>query len=134
MKAVFRKSDGVLCLVSDTLTNEILEAPDEYEIVDDFNFNPSHTYSYVDGAVVDNGVYVMTAEEQAHYAQVDVEYALEQLREERNKLLAESDWTQAVDSPLDDATKAAWQTYRQALRDITETYSSLDDAVFPEKP
>ena len=33
----------------------------------------------------------------------------DQLREHRNKLLAQSDWTQVADAPVD---KAAWATYR----------------------
>jgi len=37
----------------------------------------------------------------------------------RNTMLSGSDWTQGVDSPLSDAKKLEWQTYRQALRDIT---------------
>ena len=56
------------------------------------------------------------------------------LRMERNRLIAETDWTQAPDSPLDAADKGAWQNYRQALRDITQTYTSLDDVVWPTKP
>jgi hypothetical protein len=39
-----------------------------------------------------------------------------QVRAERNTKLAASDWTQLADSTAD---KAAWATYRQALRDIT---------------
>jgi hypothetical protein len=39
-----------------------------------------------------------------------------QVRAERNAKLAETDWTQLVDSPVD---HAAWFAYRQALRDIT---------------
>ena len=38
------------------------------------------------------------------------------VRDERNTKLAECDWTQLPDAPAD---KAAWATYRQALRDIT---------------
>ena len=38
------------------------------------------------------------------------------VRAERNAKLAETDWTQLVDSPVD---HAAWAAYRQALRDIT---------------
>jgi hypothetical protein len=38
------------------------------------------------------------------------------VRAERNSKLAASDWTQLADSTAD---KAAWATYRQALRDIT---------------
>ena len=40
-----------------------------------------------------------------------------QVRSERNTKLAASDWTQLADST---ANKAAWATYRQALRDVTE--------------
>lgn len=36
----------------------------------------------------------------------------------RNRLLAESDWTQLPDSPLPDAGRAAWADYRQRLRDM----------------
>ena len=47
------------------------------------------------------------------------------LREERNKRLAECDWTQGADVP--NSIKTAWQTYRQALRDLPATASpSLD--------
>lgn len=40
----------------------------------------------------------------------------ESVREERNSLLAASDWTQLADAPID---PFAWITYREALRDIT---------------
>lgn len=36
----------------------------------------------------------------------------------RNHLLANSDWTQLPDVPLTAEQKAAWATYRQALRDV----------------
>jgi hypothetical protein len=38
------------------------------------------------------------------------------IRTQRNQMLKDTDWTQVLDSPVD---KAAWATYRQALRDIT---------------
>ena len=52
------------------------------------------------------------------------------LREERNRLIAETDWwaSSDLDMPLERAT------YRQQLRDITKTYTSLDDVVWPNKP
>lgn len=49
------------------------------------------------------------------------------LRQVRNEKLNESDWTQANDCPLPDSKKAEWQTYRQALRDITTQTPSLDE-------
>lgn len=50
-------------------------------------------------------------------AQPTVDPMLE-IKQKRNMLLADSDWTQGVDSPLSDSKKAEWQTYRQALRDV----------------
>ena len=63
------------------------------------------------------------------------EELLELLRGVRNALLSESDWTQLPDSPLTEAQRAEWATYRQALRDITETYAdNLLEAEFPVSP
>ena len=52
------------------------------------------------------------------------------LRVERNRLLAETDWMASSDLTMSDA----WKKYRQDLRDITKTATSLDDAKFPTKP
>ena len=43
------------------------------------------------------------------------------LREERTNRLKECDWTQFPDVP--DATRTAWQTYRQQLRDLPASAS-----------
>ena len=56
---------------------------------------------------------------------------LGKLRVERNKKLAETDHWMFSDTAT--ATQAQLD-YRQALRDITETYSSLDDVIWPVKP
>jgi hypothetical protein len=52
------------------------------------------------------------------------------IRVERNKLLVESDWTQLPDAPVD---AAAWATYRQALRDITDQANPFA-IVWPQGP
>ena len=39
-------------------------------------------------------------------------------RLERNRRLANCDWTQGNDSPLTSDKKTEWATYRQALRDL----------------
>ena len=59
---------------------------------------------------------------------------MDDLRGMRNQMLTDTDWTQGADSPLTDSQKTSWATYRQALRDITNTYTSLDDVVWPTKP
>ena len=55
----------------------------------------------------------------------------EQVRAERNQLLAASDWTQVADAPVD---QAAWATYRQALRDLTEQVGFPETVNWPIKP
>lgn len=42
------------------------------------------------------------------------------VRAERNQRLAECDWTQLADSPLDADAKLAWQLYRETLRMVPE--------------
>lgn len=60
---------------------------------------------------------------------------MDYMRERRGHELTACDWTQAVDSPLSDAKKTEWATYRQALRDLpTTTYTDIDDIVWPSKP
>lgn len=63
--------------------------------------------------------------------EIKEQVAWEPIREERNKLLQESDWTQLQDSSAD---KAAWALYRQKLRDITTNNNSPESVVWPEKP
>ena len=52
------------------------------------------------------------------------------LRQERDKKIAATDLWGLQDYP----TTAEQTAYRQALRDITDTYTSLDDVVWPTKP
>ena len=90
-------------------------------------------------ATVDGDV-PFTAEEEAEWDAREAEWnasandrAEANVREKRNALLVESDWTQIADATVD---KTAWATYRQSLRDIT-TYSNfpnLEDSDWPTAP
>lgn len=53
------------------------------------------------------------------------------LRKQRDLRLAESDWTQVADAPVD---QAAWSTYRQALRDLPSNTVDPFNPVWPTKP
>ena len=55
---------------------------------------------------------------------------LKELRAERDRLIAETDWWASSDLTM----TPEQIDYRQALRDITNTYSSLEDVVWPVKP
>jgi len=66
-----------------------------------------------------------------------IEVCLFKLRSKRDKQLLASDWTQFNDSPLSDAKKQEWATYRQALRDLPSTHqttNNIDDVIFPTIP
>jgi hypothetical protein len=63
--------------------------------------------------------------------QIPDEWLLERLRNERNRLLAASDWTMATDAPTD---KTAWATYRQALRDLPNGWTPSEDVNLPDPP
>jgi hypothetical protein len=53
------------------------------------------------------------------------------VRSIRNSKLTESDWTQITDAPTD---KAAWATYRQALRDISSQEGFPITITWPDAP
>jgi hypothetical protein len=53
------------------------------------------------------------------------------MRNQRNRLLTESDWTQLPDATCD---REAWATYRQALRDFPATWTEGPEAEFPDMP
>ena len=49
-------------------------------------------------------------------------------------LRADSDYTQATDTTQTVTDKAAWATYRQALRDLPATTLDLENVVWPDPP
>lgn len=65
-------------------------------------------------------------------AEAETRVNLRRLRLERNLYLQDTDWTQNADVPQ--ATKDKWVEYRQALRDITLTYDSLEGVEWPTPP
>jgi len=88
-----------------------------------------------------NGIrYNLTAEEEAARTAEETAWnngafdrALEQVREKRNALLAETDYLALSDNTL----TTEMTTYRQSLRDITNNVTTLDDIdgiTWPTKP
>ena len=90
--------------------------------------------------IVDGKVIQMTDAEQKEYDDRNTAWnnvapnrRMVDLREKRDALLAETDYMALGDVTLSDA----WKTYRQALRDITDTTPSddaLSNITFPTKP
>ena len=75
---------------------------------------------------------------QTDASQSEIDYRLENqwfiIRETRNELLTECDWTQIADAPLTEEQKTAWRTYRQALRDLPANTEDPKNPVWPTAP
>ena len=86
---------------------------------------------------LENGEWVMTWQVSPASAE-EIAERLEQksaeVRQQRNQLLTESDWTQLADSPLDADTKSAWALYRETLRQVPEQSGFPWNIVWPTKP
>ena len=56
------------------------------------------------------------------------------VRQQRDSLISACDWTQIPDAPLTAAQRAAWVTYRQALRDVPTQAGFPATINWPIKP
>lgn len=59
---------------------------------------------------------------------------LKNLREERNRRLAEVDWVFSGDYKLSPEEHALWVTYRKTLRELPSTTEDPANPTWPEKP
>ena len=95
-----------------TSNGQNINSSDDYTVIESKeDIDPTKTYELVDGKITITGDAPVLTPDQLKVAQWEV------VREKRNKLLTESDWTQLPDIPQ--ATKDLWEPYRQELRDIT---------------
>ena len=89
----------------------------------------------------DNTVEIVSYENSDYFEMIgrNTENLMQQIRMQRNQLLAQSDWRATVDYPGSD--KQSWLDYRQALRDLPETVEpkldsqgNLTNVTWPEAP
>ena len=86
---------------------------------------------YVLGPVFTDNEEATAVEQEAVYkAMKDAEQA-KSVRTTRGERLKDSDWTQVIDAPVD---QAAWATYRQALRDVTGQEGFPWAIIWPTQP
>lgn len=127
----------------DTLTPEVMEAIGADPVFEGPQATGGTVYQYSMRQGVELGMdgkwyskYVLgpifadAQEEAAYKAQKDAEQAAA-VRADRKNRLAECDWTQVADAPVD---KAVWATYRQALRDITKQAGFPWQVSWPDQP
>ena len=86
--------------------------------------------------IINNVQIELTAEEEAELdAQREAaDLDMNHVRGQRDGQLRGSDWTQIGDAALGDHTAEDWQTYRQTLRDIPQTYDRVSEVVWPTPP
>ena len=86
---------------------------------------------YILGPIFTDNENGTAAEQEAAYKVTKDAEQAQRVRDDRNKRLAECDWTQLADSPVD---KTVWATYRQELRDITKSVGFPWSVTWPNKP
>ena len=133
--------------LQDALSLLIPEYPDWYgwaKIDDDGNKIPNDQRMQVKYVIVNKkheGIVTRptNVEIQRKIDELDVAEPMRVLREERNRLLAETDWTQSRDVTLSNDTD--WKSYRKSLRDLPSTASPklnefgfLTNVTWPTKP
>jgi hypothetical protein len=116
------------------LTNELLAEWGMYEVTPTTMPN-DYTKNIIEGTpVLTDGVYYQNWI-QTNASQSEIDYRIENqwfiIREIRNELLSECDWTQLADIPNE--TKTIWSEYRQSLRDITSQTNPFS-ITWPVKP
>lgn len=57
--------------------------------------------------------------------------AWQAIRQKRDALIRQSDWTMTPGATVD---QAQWTAYRQVLRDLPQTYENAEDVVWPTVP
>jgi hypothetical protein len=84
-----------------------------------------YNYEFTDNKVIESLQLEDYIEEKPTFEKLK-ETFLNDLREKRNELLRESDWSQSTDiqNLIDDETKNAWINYRQTLRNLPKVYES----------
>ncbi|MGJ8660689.1 MAG: phage tail assembly chaperone [Bacteroidota bacterium] len=79
------------------------------------------TKRIIDGAIVDKPI-------QVTYISID------EIRFQRDILIAKTDWTQLPDAPLTKAQKAQYKSYRTALRDLPQKYVNMQNIINVDYP
>ena len=89
----------------------------------------------IQGRTLDNLPDEYTEEQyNQEYSKQEKIIAMEELRRERTKRLADVDWIFSEDYAIADASYQQWLAYRKALRDLPAVTEDPANPVWPEKP
>lgn len=106
-----------------------------YRLIDNKGVNQKFVSSNIEifeNEVVETKTYRdLTQQEIDEKERLILEKKWNQVRQKRNNLLKNCDWTQLNDSPVD---KVIWSNYRETLRNIPQDFSDPDSVVWPIPP
>ena len=132
------KSENKNVSFPSVITDEVLATFDVYPVkLVNGNYDSDYTKDVVEVTPTLSGsVYVQTYEttdvdELTRETRIEIKW--DEIRETRNTLLSECDWTQFQDSPITGSKLTEWQTYRQSLRDVTNQENPYN-ITWPTKP
>lgn len=126
-RTLYEKSSGTIVSCVNLSPNQLVEY---------LQRNPEHDYVDMYTKGVKNVAIDTVTKKLKKIAPVQID-PVDVIRQTRLKLLAACDWTQSLDSPLSESKRAEWATYRQALRDMTDTFANVNnvsDIVWPTPP
>lgn len=123
--SIYEKATGIIVQTMSVVKESDIVVTDDFGYVEG-SYKPRE-YKYEDGEV------------NAYVPSYVSGYNSKQIREVRNQILKDTDWTQVPDSPLTDSKKTEWATYRQALRNMMASYTDNEDntleaTTFPTEP
>ena len=111
----------------DNYINYLPELPEGFSVVEitDIEFDQiiNQRTHYFD--ITDNTVKIINKSDEEIWFEI---------RNKRNTLLRESDWTQMNDSPLNTEKKNEWLNYRNNLRNLPQTFINPDEVIWPDVP
>ena len=121
-----------------SISDSLLETFGVYKVeLRDSGYDDDYTKDVVElTPTLSGSIYVQTYEiSDADETTINIrkEIKWSEIREQRNQLLSECDWTQFQDSPITGSELTQWQTYRQELRNIT-TQENPYNIIWPTKP
>lgn len=130
------KSDNPNISFPNILTDSVLNDFNVYSVVQVEN-GGDYTKNYVEGTPTQSGSLYLQNWTESDASSEDIETRKnekwEEVRDIRDSLLSQSDWTQFQDTPITGSLLTDWQTYRQGLRDIT-TQDNPYSLTWPTKP
>ena len=99
-----------------------------------FSINEKQYDDLADNCDASESSGVVTIIKSAEWLENKNNEAWRKIRKERNQLLKDSDYIMFPDITISAEKKEEWETYRQSLRDIPQTFSNPDDVTYPDKP